>query len=150
MELIKEFSELDKLIEKMGATPRYYDFPAPPWGGHVLEIADIKTDNTGRIVDIAGRLSLTYVQKQRVGSKYKFHIAICATLTAATNADVRSKYIVTSEQTFKIIREYNDGRTENTETELKVCKHCLIALNYENYNQVGNESKKRIYRNFKL
>jgi hypothetical protein len=150
MELIKEFPKLDELIKRMGASPLLYDFPAPLWGEHEIEIGDLQTNNNGHIVDIAGRLSLTYIQKQRAGAIYKFHIAICSTLSAAANMGDRSKYIVTSEEKFKIIRKHNN-ETETIEiTELKVCRNCLKALNYKNYNNVNNRIKERIYQDFRL
>jgi hypothetical protein len=151
MRLNNNFSQLERLVIEMGAKSIVHTFVSPnTWGERVITIERIKT-NEGQIVNsVSGKISLLYMQEQRSGSEYKFHIAMCSTLTASSNAGNRDKYVITTNEKFKIIRKYNNGETKEDEVELKVCKHCLEALNYQNYNTENKIVKKRIYKQFNI
>ncbi|MDR0385234.1 MAG: hypothetical protein LBH60_04070 [Prevotellaceae bacterium] len=149
MKLVNNFKELDRLIEKMGAQSHLGKFSPPPWEEIITTPEELEANKKGRI-EISGKLALAYVKKQRAGTEYKFHIALCSTLTAAANVRDRSKYGVSPREKFRITRVYSNGRIEEMDVRLKICRHCLQTLNYQGYNNATNRGKDAIYRNFKL
>lgn len=153
MKVIINFNSLHKAVRKMGATKRDFYLesnlaPVDPIDTRLLEgieveIDDIETLSNG-LLSYKGRQVLLYIQDHawnfpkamKDGAKgKKYHVTYCGTLELMHSRGRYDRYVAKNDisGTFKI-----DGYNENKEyisgeTELNVCKNCLLHLKYNGY-----------------
>lgn len=142
MKIDVDFSELNKLVEKMRAT----DIPPfskhIPNSGNLLEILE----TTGREVDIRkhvefrknegaflnGERILLYIKDvHRFGSELqKFHLYECRTLIEMQNQNAfNKKYVATIRKDGSFFVDFSSKKKFNQLEKLNVCKNCLKWYN---------------------
>lgn len=116
---------------------------------------DIKEDGT---FEYKGKKVLVYIRDQRYDpdrgfKEYKYHIANCETISEYIRNNRFSRYVVSTRTDGKFLVNFKDSRSKTFVKkgeilELKVCKNCLLRLNYDGYSSHSGGGK--IYREFEL
>ena len=155
---LPDFSEDKKLTELL----QLMDAELTPWQSGVdgilvttgIEISlkkiEYAPDGT---LEYEGRKVVVYIRDQHVFDSYelvdpdelvdpeelrKFHVASCSTLKLMRSKNRYDKYVVATRTDGKFIINFlvNNKiheKGERVERRLYVCKHCLNALDYQNY-----------------
>jgi 5-methylcytosine-specific restriction endonuclease McrA len=123
----------------------------------VENISDIKIKEDGTF-EYRGQKVLVYIRDQRYNphygrGEYKFHISNCETINRYIQNNRFDRYVVSTRTDGKFLVNIKNSVTNSFEKknvimELKVCKNCLLTLNYNGYtNHYGGT---QIYNNFEL
>ncbi len=166
MKLNVDFSSLHQCIENMGAETTDFNLAVTfdPIdieldSGIDIDLKDIET--TEGILSYRGRQVLLYIPDQgrnisgvleEPEKGKKFHVADCTTLKQMRERNRFDRYVVTNNLSgqFKVNGvDYVSNIHMEGEAELKVCKNCLKALNYNGY-AVGTSSKSSVFNAFKI
>jgi len=172
MKLRNDFSYIDELMRRMGATTSSWSVGARPLNprerlqvrleaGIEIPLAEVKPEHGG-LLTYAGEQVLLYIKDTRK-SRYmllhepenapRFHVADCQTLQWMRAEGRYERYVVTNRTTGVFLVESLDPYTRVTEeldAKLHVCKNCLAMLNYELYNDLGKRAKDSIWKCFSL
>lgn len=114
-----------------------------------------------RSLEYRGEKVILYIRDQQTnihyggfsGTGYRFHVADCQTLIKMRDMGKYDRYVVTNRRDGKFIVNrinYGDLIEKEVEMELKVCKHCLMALNYKNYDSISYSGKDTVWENFDI
>lgn len=125
--------------------------------GIEVPISDVKTaaDNS---FEWKGRKVFVYIKDQMLHSpnaesNYVFHLTDCLTLATMRRSGRASRYVVCAGKgnVFRVNLLYG-GRVvqENIERPLRVCKHCLNALDYKGYASASPAGKEKISAQFNV
>lgn len=162
MKLNIDFSELNKSVEKMGATKIEFHLDTVSSSidpidtelkiGISISANDIEYNKSG-VLTYKRRHVLLYIEDHgksinsalknpNVGKKY--HIAYCPTLENMKKSGRFERYIVKNDVSGDFsISGYDPTTKEKKEgiAKLKVCKNCLRFLNYEGYNEKATNAE---------
>jgi hypothetical protein len=118
---------------------------------------EIKDDGT---FEYRGQKVLIYIRDQRYDpsyekKEYKYHICNCEVIDRFIQNNRFDRYVVSTRNDGKFLVNIKNTATnafieQNVIKELKVCKKCLEALNFNNYSFSSRENKNKIYNNFDL
>lgn len=105
-----------------------------------------------------GRRVLVYIRDQQAQyaqpghSNYKYHLTWCRTLENMARKGRFKKYVVsTNTDGYFQINYIEDNKVVDTNIEhLSVCKNCLTALDWKNYQSLNQTGKNDVYNNFNL
>jgi len=166
MKLNVDFSSLHQCVDAMGAVDTNFtlDVKFDPIDiqldtGIDIDLKDI--EDTEGILSYKGRQVLLYIPDQGHNiagvlespeQGRRFHIADCTTLKQMRERNRFDRYIVTNNLSGKFQVNGVDnvtGHHMEGDAELKVCKNCLKALNYNGY-AVGTSSKSSVFNAFKI
>ena len=152
MKITYDFDVLDAAVLKMGAVERAFIIspidlrdPEGLTEGKEVPLDDIVVPNEG-ILTYKGQQVLLYIQDH--GGKIeetlidgaagkKFHISFCRALERMKSINKFEKYVITNDTSgvFHISGfRYPSNSPLEGDAQLKVCKYCLMNLNYNNYN----------------
>lgn len=116
---------------------------------------EIQSDGT---FEYKGQKVLLYIRDQKYNPKYekreyKFHIANCETIKRYIENNRFDRYVVSTRTDGKFLVNIintitNDFEKKGEIIELKVCKNCLMALQYNGYSNHYKDSG--IYNSFDL
>ncbi len=101
---------------------------------------------------INGERVLIYIRDvSSLGSRPKFHIAHCGTLSGMIKGGRGHRYVVSNrtDGIFQINVNNGYAGVQTEHVRLNVCKNCLAKLRYKGYRQYGRDWDE-IYRNFRL
>ncbi len=136
-----------RLRRLMGATEviRLDPIDWNDWDGIGIDITDIdrvKVDQNLTLL-YEGRRVLVYIRDQDVGHSgelqaYRYHIADCQTLSQMRDRGRFGRYVVTTRTDGRVVVNLrrpgeSEAHKKGYERDLKVCKHCLKALNWKDY-----------------
>lgn len=120
-----------------------------------IEELSISPDGT---FEYKGQKVLVYIRDQYYNERYpnneyKYHISNCDTMKKAFSKGRSERYVVSTRIDGKFlvnIREIYSRKIidENKIKELKVCKNCLLQLNFNGY--LSHQNGKSIYQQFML
>ena len=119
--------------------------------GLEVEVSDIDIEDDGTLA-VNGKRVLIYIRDVgSLGSRPKFHIAHCGTLSGMIRGGRGHRYVVSNrtDGIFQINVNNGYAGVQTEHVPLNVCKNCLAKLRYKGYNQHGQDWNK-IYRNFRL
>lgn len=130
------------------------------WEEPLKQGLDIKADDENFIwsdqgLFYNGRRVLLYIRDQQAqyyNNGYKYHITWCRTLQQMHDNHRYDKYVVSTntDGIFRINLVAGNTIQSQIEEKLNVCKNCLTALNWKNYQNEEFKKKKRIYEEFSL
>jgi hypothetical protein len=170
------FSALAKLVEKMGASPVRWESgviftPPDPEIGRTPPIPDIeevhlfevKPDERGFLTH-EGRQILLYIKDNThegavitdPASLRKFHFFDCRTLERRRAENKLEKYVRTERQTgdfllhVHVTDRYTRTLQQDVIARLHVCRHCLRAINYQDYRNSPKSRRDEIVENFNI
>lgn len=171
MKLDVDFSELLRVIEKMGAR----QIPIIDIGSiQITTDIDLVLGTTGQAISLEdleysdgllsyrGRQVLLYIpdhgtriekviEDNSLGNKY--HVSDCTTLETMRNKKRFDRYIVTNKLSgdFDISGIiYHTSEEVTQSVKLNICKNCLNNINYMNYRNTHYRDKKNIFNDFRL
>lgn len=143
---IFKFNDLVDFANKIGATPSLCDL-VESFNPSIYEFEE------GEVFDDY----VVYIRDFNSGEDRRFHLCCCATIynfIKYGTYDVKYKQIKTAavmenkgKHVFPVF--FSDLKKE-AKQELKVCKHCLWALNYKNYRNEKESKKNQICKNFSI
>lgn len=169
MRLNVDFSDLHKAVRRMGAdSVNVQDIVGR--NARALDRIDIELGDTGIVVDLndldfdnnllsyEGRQVLLYIQdhgssvgnvieEPRKGRKY--HVAFCRTLEKMRTEGRFERYVATNDlggEFYITGYDWVTKRSREGKAALKVCKNCLIRLNYKGFRQ----SRGPVFNGFRL
>lgn len=171
MKLEITFPELQILVSKMGAMQVHWKSNAgslaePDIKELLLEGLEVDLDNLKvtkeGLLSVDGEHVLLYIKDTNI-SRYinekepeksrRFHVSDCDTLKKMKEKNSFERYIATTDISgvFKVdyLEKETDERGETT-AELKVCKHCLSLLNYQNYKTKRGPTKQNTWEVFSI
>jgi hypothetical protein len=169
MKISVDFPQLQTLVRRMGAAPVQWKSggqgAAPPdWADILLKGVEIALEDV-EVVDgllaYQGEQVLLYIKDTRqdkdtllynTEKARRFHVADCATLENMREQGRYERYVVTNNTSgvFDVDAMDPDTRErEAVQSELKVCKNCLKALDYKGYQSVARK-KGEIWRGFAI
>lgn len=128
--------------------------------GRNVSFEEIEKDPLNDTFLYQGYRVLAYIKDQRYNPKYenqeyKFHLCNCHTLEEFASRNQLGRYVV-SRRTDGIfsVNIYNtitrSYEKENVEKPMKVCRYCLMKLNYKGYADNGRGGRDTIYEAFQL
>jgi hypothetical protein len=130
--------------------------------GIEIELHEVEGNDEGLLV-YKGQHVLLYIKDTRQDrqtllydpeSSRRFHIADkCQTLEDMRADNRYDRYVVTNRKDGLFLVDAETGlrgRTEELEAPLQVCKNCLKALEYENYDRHASLKKWQIWRSFSI
>ena len=112
-------------------------------------------------LEYRGQKVVLYIRDQRIamryhgtpGGGYRYHVADCDTLQGMRDRGRYERYVVSVRKDGRFIVnrfQYDQLIEKELEVEIPVCKNCLRALNYNNYNTALKYEKLRIWTSFNL
>lgn len=122
-----------------------------------VSIEDLVFSTDGSF-EYKGQKVLVYIRDQYYNprypeNEYKYHLATCETIKKAFSSGRFERYVASQNINGTFIVNVRDVYSreiieEKKEKELRVCKNCLLKLNYNGY--ASHSSGKRIYETFAL
>tara|TARA_R110002020_G_scaffold37830_25_gene114148 strand:+ start:13287 stop:14144 length:858 start_codon:yes stop_codon:yes gene_type:complete len=170
MKLEIDFSALDALIERLGAKPTVWSADTGRLSGRDRLLKDLgdgiaieieKVAPRGILLEYEGEQVLLYIKDTKSAlntllhepeHSRRFHLAECRTIERMRRDKRFERYHVTRriDGKFKCSWIDFDSREEGeVEAELKVCKDCLKAVNWEEYNDDPNR-REEIWSRFDI
>ena len=168
MKLQPRYEPLDALLARLGKKPVPFtlDVAARPWTEieQELTLDQLDLPTPDKVLRVRGEPIFLYIrdkplkhssveEAQANAHDYsRFHVADCGTLEDMKRKNRFERYVVTNRYRGPF-RMHLHCRATNTvyetELDLKVCKNCLEALNWEGYRSAKNDnSRQEIWRSF--
>jgi len=167
MKLEVNFGALHQCVDKMGAADtdflievdRFNPIDIDLESGIDIDLKDIEFREG--ILSYHGRQVLLYIPDQgrnivsvleNAEKGRRYHVADCSTLKQMRDSNRFDRYVVTNKitGTFKINGlDYETGKQREGDAELKVCKNCLKALNYDGYAS-NTRNRSNIFQDFRI
>ncbi len=147
------------LLKKQMGIEEEPDINWPEFGGQGLEVGSLKevVANSEGVLTWKGELCILYIREQLglsdLVSSYKFHVVECDTVSKWRGRWSKDRYVVTnrSDGLFSACRREHDGSVGTMRlVRMKVCKNCLRALNWEDYENVQYRQKDLIVSAFSI
>lgn len=132
--------------------------------GIEINIKDLKLSEEGHFT-FQGRHVLIYIKntkkdkvtlEENPESSPRFHVAQCTTLDDMHKKGRMQRYVATTDISGDFKVEYFEpstwgaGETGETVSRLKVCKNCLIRLNYHGYRDRHTNEKRSLWNDFSI
>lgn len=171
MKINASFTALEQMVSKMGAESILWDsnakvladprFKERLRAGIEISLSDVSV-NPGEPLLYKGEVVLLYIKDTRneketlLNSPEKakrYHVSDCQTLQRMRVQNRFERYVVTNNASgvFKVVAlDWRTQKREEIEADLKVCKDCLVSLDYQGYAKENQTGKKRIWSEFQI
>lgn len=152
MRLDVRYTDLDSLLERLGLTPVAFslDVAARPWTPieRDLTLDELDLVGPGRPLRVGGEPVFLYIRDVRLRHDSvaeairhpedytRFHLVDCETLQEMRRTNRFERYVVTNRYRGPLrvfLRDEATGQVHEAEMELRVCRNCLKALDWEGY-----------------
>lgn len=168
MRLKPTYRELDALLDRLGLKPVPFplDIAARPWRTIDREISIEELDPPSRdgVLRYKGEPVFLYIRDvplrhdsvaeavEDPEAYTRFHVADCQTLDNMRRQKRFERYVVTNRARGPLrvfLRDGAAGTIHEAELDLRVCRHCLQALDWEGYTSGrARKSKTEIWHGF--
>ncbi|MEZ5064071.1 MAG: HNH endonuclease signature motif containing protein [bacterium] len=127
-------------------------------GVDIEDIREIEAGDDGTLRYREFRV-LVYIRDQFLdqdgqrGDRYRYHVAECSTLTKMRQQNRFGRYVATTRDDGKFVVNFierftHEVRDPGVEVELRVCRNCLVRLDWEGYSRLSVGRKKRVWEAF--